>query len=63
MKVFKRLSQAVKTKTQSQCKSHHQKMMKKFDDNIDQVILGMKKLLETDGKSKCSTKGEEKITS
>jgi hypothetical protein len=37
-------------------------MMKKFDDNIDKVILGMKKLVETDGKSKCSTQGEEKIT-
>jgi hypothetical protein len=38
-------------------------MMKKFDDNIDKVILGMKKLVETDGKSKCSTQGEEKNTS
>lgn len=37
-------------------------MMKKFDDNIDKVILGMKKLVETDGKSKCSTQGEEKNT-
>lgn len=33
-KVFTRLALEVENKTIKQCKSHHQKMMKKFDDKI-----------------------------
>lgn len=48
--MFKLLSEHIKTKTQSQCKSHHQKMFKQHK-NIEKMMLSVIKRAKKQGKS------------
>lgn len=55
-KAFKYLSQFVKTKSQNQCKSHHQKMMKKNNNSIDEVILSLDFTIQSENTKQTTSK-------
>jgi len=47
MRVFKKMSESIVTRETSQCKSHHQKVMKSNDNKLDKVIeYGIRKYAE-----------------
>ena len=43
--VFNRLSKALRKRTPDQCRSHHQKLQNKFNNDLDQIIDYVRKKL------------------
>jgi actin-like ATPase involved in cell morphogenesis len=45
-KVFYRLSKILKKRTPDQCRSHHQKLQMKYEDDIEEIIQSIRRKLE-----------------
>lgn len=57
-KVFKRLSEFMGSKSESQCKSHHQKMLKQYE-SVDRVIAEIDRKVQTEANTQAASRKQE----
>ena len=62
MKIFNLLSKALRKRTPDQCRSHHQKLQNKFNNNTDDIIVYIRdKIEEAVGENQDAAKGGKDI--